>query len=204
VRSLWLAVLLALALALAFPASAAVDKGTFTPGAGGAGITLGMTRAQVLAKLGKPLYTNANGYMQYSSKNLFDVYLDGSKRVRLIGISGPGFCTVFGACALKTGGIAKLRARYGPRLRLTKLPETGEKEWILLGKRGELIEYHVTGVTAGEDALGEVVLKVDFGDGRIVSGKGASTDVVEASARAYLNAVGRVVSPAVPKEAATP
>jgi hypothetical protein len=134
VRSLWLAVLLALALAL--PASAAVDKGTFTPGAGGAGITLGMTRAQVLAKLGKPLYTNANGYMQYSSKNLFDVYLDGSKRVRLIGISGPGFCTVFGACALKTGGIAKLRARYGPRLRLTKLPETGEKEWILLGKRG--------------------------------------------------------------------
>lgn len=74
----------------------------------------------------------------------------------------------------------------------------------ILGKRGELVEYHVTGVTAGEDALGEVVLKVDFGDGRIVSGKGASTDVVEASARAYLNAVGRVHRPAAPKEIATP
>ena len=74
----------------------------------------------------------------------------------------------------------------------------------ILGKRGELIEYHVSGVTAGEDALGEVVLKVDFGDGRIVSGKGASTDVVEASARAYLNAVGRVVRPAARKEPATP
>ncbi len=66
----------------------------------------------------------------------------------------------------------------------------------ILGKRGELVEYHVSGVTAGEDALGEVVLKVDFGDGRVVSGKGASTDVVEASARAYLNAVGRVMRPA--------
>ena len=68
----------------------------------------------------------------------------------------------------------------------------------ILGKRGELVEYHVSGVTAGEDALGEVVLKVDFGDGRIVSGKGASTDVVEASARAYLNAVGRVLRPLAP------
>ncbi len=121
---------------LPLPALGAVDKGTFTPGAGGAGITLGMTRAQVVSKLGKPLYANTNGYLQYSSKNLFDVYLDGSNRVRLIGISGPGFCTTFGACAFKTGGIAKLRVRFGTRLRLTKLPETGEKDWILLGKRG--------------------------------------------------------------------
>jgi hypothetical protein len=134
VRSLVLAALVALALPLL--ASAAVDKGTFTPGAGGAGITLGMTRAQVVSKLGKPLYANANGYLQYSSKSLFDIYLDGSNRVRLIGIAGPGFCTGFGACALEAGGIAKLRVRYGARLRLTKLPETGEQEWILLGTRG--------------------------------------------------------------------
>jgi 2-isopropylmalate synthase len=32
---------------------------------------------------------------------------------------------------------------------------------------------------------------VDFGDGELVTGKGASTDVVEASARAYLNSVNR-------------
>ena len=50
-------------------------------------------------------------------------------------------------------------------------------------------------MTAGKDALGEVAVKVDFGDRRIVTGKGASTDVVEASARAYLNAVGRVMRP---------
>ena len=35
-------------------------------------------------------------------------------------------------------------------------------------------------------------MKVDF-DGTIVSGKGSSTDVIEASARAYLNAINRLV-----------
>ncbi len=61
----------------------------------------------------------------------------------------------------------------------------------ILQRRGHLVEYHVDAVTQGKDALGEVTLKVDFGDGRLVTGKGASTDVVEASARAYLNAVNR-------------
>jgi 2-isopropylmalate synthase len=36
-----------------------------------------------------------------------------------------------------------------------------------------------------------VTLKVDFGDGRLITGKGASTDVIEASARAYVNAINR-------------
>ncbi len=62
----------------------------------------------------------------------------------------------------------------------------------LLNKRGHLDEYHVTATTKGKDALGEVSLKADFGHGQVISGKGASTDVVEASARAYLNAVNRM------------
>ena len=32
---------------------------------------------------------------------------------------------------------------------------------------------------------------MDFGDGDLITGKGASTDVIEASARAYVNAVNR-------------
>jgi 2-isopropylmalate synthase len=45
--------------------------------------------------------------------------------------------------------------------------------------------------------MGEVTVKVNFGDGKLVTGKGASTDVIEASARAYLNAVNRFLdSPA--------
>ncbi len=59
------------------------------------------------------------------------------------------------------------------------------------GRSGNLVEYNVQAVTQGHDALGEVTIKVDFGDGRLITGKGASTDVIEASARAYLNAINR-------------
>ena len=57
--------------------------------------------------------------------------------------------------------------------------------------RGKLMEYTLRAVSAGKDALGEVTVKVDFGDKEMMTGKGASTDVIEASARAYLNAVNR-------------
>jgi 2-isopropylmalate synthase len=57
--------------------------------------------------------------------------------------------------------------------------------------RGRLMEYNLRAVSAGKDALGEVTVKVDFGEAEPVPGRGASTDVIEASARAYLNAVNR-------------
>jgi 2-isopropylmalate synthase len=63
----------------------------------------------------------------------------------------------------------------------------------ILNQRGHLVEYHVSAVSSGKDALGEVNLKCDFGNGRLITGKGASTDVIEASARAYLNAVNRML-----------
>jgi 2-isopropylmalate synthase len=56
---------------------------------------------------------------------------------------------------------------------------------------GKLMDYALRAVSQGKDALGEVTVKVDFGGGNLVTGKGASTDVIEASARAYLNAVNR-------------
>jgi 2-isopropylmalate synthase len=64
----------------------------------------------------------------------------------------------------------------------------------ILNQRGDLVEYHVTAVSGGKDALGEVILKCDFGGGRLITGKGASTDVIAASARAYLNAVNRMLN----------
>ena len=62
--------------------------------------------------------------------------------------------------------------------------------------QGRLMDYALRAVSAGKDALGEVTVKVDFGDGELVTGKGASTDVIEASARAYLNAVNRYLGAA--------
>ena len=49
-------------------------------------------------------------------------------------------------------------------------------------------------VTGGSDALGAVAITVEA-DGRKVTGRGVATDVVEASARAYLNAVNKIVPP---------
>ncbi len=53
-----------------------------------------------------------------------------------------------------------------------------------------LTDFHVAAVTAGIDALGDVTVKVDVG-GRRYTGRGVSTDVVEASARAFLAALNR-------------
>jgi 2-isopropylmalate synthase len=61
----------------------------------------------------------------------------------------------------------------------------------IAGVSGKLMEYSLRAVSQGKDALGEVTAKVDFGTGDLVTGKGASTDIIEASARAYLNAVNR-------------
>ena len=55
----------------------------------------------------------------------------------------------------------------------------------------KLIGFTVSSVTGGEDAQGEVVIQLESGEFK-VSGRGVSTDVVEASARAYLNAVNRL------------
>ena len=67
--------------------------------------------------------------------------------------------------------------------------------------RGKLMDYQLRAVSEGKDALGEVTVKVDFGVAEIVTGKGASTDVIEASARAYLNAVNRFLGNGQPKRA---
>src|SRR5688572_16722760 len=61
----------------------------------------------------------------------------------------------------------------------------------LTDTKGKLIDYSLRAVSQGKDALGEVTVKVDFGDKELVTGKGASTDIIEASGRAYLNAVNR-------------
>jgi 2-isopropylmalate synthase len=53
-----------------------------------------------------------------------------------------------------------------------------------------LLEFTVRAVTPGRKAMGEVSVSVQIGDRRFI-GRGASTDILEASARAYLNAINR-------------
>lgn len=57
----------------------------------------------------------------------------------------------------------------------------------------ELQDYSLKGVTEGTDALGEATVRV-VKDDRIYVGRGVSTDIIEASVKAYINAINRVVS----------
>lgn len=54
----------------------------------------------------------------------------------------------------------------------------------------KLTEYIVQGVSSGKDAQGEVKLALEI-EGGIYNGRGSSTDIVEASAKAYINAVNK-------------
>jgi 2-isopropylmalate synthase len=55
----------------------------------------------------------------------------------------------------------------------------------------ELLLYSVNNITSGTDAQGEVTVRLSKG-GRVVNGQGADTDIVVASAKAYLNALNKL------------
>jgi len=63
----------------------------------------------------------------------------------------------------------------------------------ITGLKLKLQDYALRAVSSGKDAQGEVIVKVEK-DGFVVTGKGTSTDIIEASARAYVNAVNRVLA----------
>ena len=60
----------------------------------------------------------------------------------------------------------------------------------ITGEPGKVLDFSLHAITQGKDALGEVSVQVSF-QHDVVSGKGSSTDIVEASSKAYLNALNR-------------
>jgi len=58
--------------------------------------------------------------------------------------------------------------------------------------KGEMMDYSIQAVTKGKDALGEVTVRVRS-KGKEAIGKSASTDIIEASAKAYLNAINKLI-----------
>lgn len=59
--------------------------------------------------------------------------------------------------------------------------------------KAKLKQYNVGSITGGTDAQGEVTVRVTDGDETVV-GRGSSTDIIEASAKAYINALNRLNS----------
>ena len=64
----------------------------------------------------------------------------------------------------------------------------------LVGSGAELQLYSVNAITGGTDAQGEVTVRVKK-NGYIVNGQGADTDIVLASAKAYVHALNKVLMP---------
>ena len=56
-----------------------------------------------------------------------------------------------------------------------------------------LVRYEIRAVTSGTEAMGEATVQLEEG-GRKVMGRGASTDVIEASAKAYIEGLNKLAS----------
>jgi len=77
-------------------------------------------------------------------------------------------------------GVGSVDAIYRAIDQLVKLPHS-------------LVDYNVSSVTGGTDALGEVSVRVSDRAGTVHTGRGSSMDIIEASARAYLQALNKAV-----------
>ena len=62
----------------------------------------------------------------------------------------------------------------------------------IVQKPCRLVEYSVKSITEGLDAVGDVSIRVESNEKTYV-GRGASTDIIVASARAYMNALNRIM-----------
>ncbi|MAG07922.1 2-isopropylmalate synthase [Candidatus Woesearchaeota archaeon] len=62
----------------------------------------------------------------------------------------------------------------------------------ITGIKIELVGYNISAVTKGKDAVGEVIVRIR-NNGNVARGRGSSTDIIEASAFAYVNALNRLL-----------
>ena len=63
----------------------------------------------------------------------------------------------------------------------------------LVGVPNDLIEFSVESITEGIDAIGEVTIRIRSED-KTYTGRGAATDIIVASAKAYMNALNRLLA----------
>jgi len=61
----------------------------------------------------------------------------------------------------------------------------------MVSSNAKMLLYSVNAITTGTDAQGEVTVRLER-NGRIVNGNGADTDIIVASAKAYLNALNKL------------
>ncbi len=77
-------------------------------------------------------------------------------------------------------GDGPINAAYSAVDKIVKAPEHS------------LEDYSIHSITEGGDALGEVVVRIRCGD-RVYTGRGLSTDIIEASIKAYINGINKLL-----------
>jgi 2-isopropylmalate synthase len=63
----------------------------------------------------------------------------------------------------------------------------------IIGRTIDLKEFSITAITRGIDSLGEVTVRITDERGNVFTGRGADGDIVVSSARAYINAINRML-----------
>ena len=94
--------------------------------------------------------------------------------VTLIDKNGNEFC----ACSIGTGPVDALYRAVNE----------------IVDIENDLSEFSVQSVTRGIDALGEVTVRVTAADGSVYTGRGSDGDIIVSSAKAYLNALNRLIA----------
>jgi 2-isopropylmalate synthase len=177
-------------------------------GAGDTRLVLGKHsgRAGFMARLETLGYTLSGAELDEAFAR-FKVLADKKKRIydedleQLIGERAEGGLALEGLqVASGTVGLptATVRLRVAERTVVRAAVGAGPIDAVCraideaLGRETELVEYVVHAVTPGIDALGEVSVRVRAEDGRLAHGHGTDIDVIVASAKAYLSALGRL------------
>ncbi|MBM4104435.1 MAG: 2-isopropylmalate synthase [Planctomycetes bacterium] len=68
------------------------------------------------------------------------------------------------------------------------------------GLAPKLENYTIRAITSGKEALGEANVRIADGKGKTFVGRGVSTDIIEASAKAYVDALNRMAAPTTAPE----
>ncbi|MEJ5184652.1 MAG: alpha-isopropylmalate synthase regulatory domain-containing protein, partial [Rectinemataceae bacterium] len=102
--------------------------------------------------------------------------------------SGTGMSAACNVCLVHKDGssIEKAAVGDGPVDAAFKAIDA------IVGRTLELEDFRLTSVTAGEDAQGEAMVRIR-NDGKTWNGHGLSTDILEASIKAYLSAINTMV-----------
>lgn len=153
------------------PAAPPTPAHLITEGIGVAGVALGMTEAEVRAKLGTPASENRAGqavvFMSYHATDNFGIYFDpGTGRVRMIiaAVQDKTFCTSFDVCLYRDGDLPKLVAHHGQNL-LRFTDRDGSVTYRLLSGQGD--RQVMTEYTPNDPHQGVVQVAILYWSGRI-------------------------------------